>query len=703
MKYVYNDFGQLITEYQQHDSAVNTSTSPKVQYQYLTGSNNTIRPTKTIYPNGRELSYNYGTTNSTNDILGRVASLIDDDASSTHLVDYTYLGANTIIETTSPEPDIKYTLIGTTSGNDPETGDIYRGLDRHSRVKDSCWYNNNSSTDIDRIKYGYDKASNRTYRENTVASTNSKHCDEQYQYDFVHRLKSLERGNINTTTHSISNPNYEETWSLDETGNWREYQQDTDGDGTWNLIQSRTSNKVNEITNITETVGNSWTTPVYNKSGNMTTIPTPNDPTTSYTATYDAWNRLVKLEDDSNTITEYQYDGTRRRVIHKVYASGVLNHTKHLYYNNNWQLLEERRDTNTTPTKQFIWGNRYIDDLVLRDHDTNNDGTLNERLYALQDANWNVTSYVNETGTIQERYIYNAYGSVLLLDSGFAVISSSTIEPDHLYAGYNFDSDVNLYHVRNRVYHPMLGTWLQRDPIGYDGDKFSLHAYVLTPASMTDYSGLKDGDNRGYIVPIGSDKYKQFPSLSSAVRPSKVPCTSTGVEPGGRNQAGRCVRRGPVYEGKWALTDVYITKAIGASKVAKIGAVESITCHFERILVGCFKCSKPCCVYGKNKHLYRFAMRQFARREFGGISISVPIQAATFSVNFTPKWYRALLEAFPLTSKTKSWTSGSLSIHRPWTKQDYKEIIRYCTSKMRTHIFTSKSPYMVREFGCKKK
>ena len=119
-----------------------------------------------------------------------------------------------------------------------------------------------------------------------------------------------------------------------------EYQQDTDGDGTWDLIQSRTSNKVNEITDITETTGNSWTTPAYNKSGNMTAIPIPTDPTTSYTATYDTWNRLVKLTDGSNTITEYQYDGIRRRIIHKVYHTGVLNHTKHLYYNANWQLLK---------------------------------------------------------------------------------------------------------------------------------------------------------------------------------------------------------------------------------------------------------------------------------------------------------------------------------------------------------------------------
>jgi hypothetical protein len=41
----YNDFGQVERDYQAHDGAVNTSTSPKVEYGYADGSDNTIRPT----------------------------------------------------------------------------------------------------------------------------------------------------------------------------------------------------------------------------------------------------------------------------------------------------------------------------------------------------------------------------------------------------------------------------------------------------------------------------------------------------------------------------------------------------------------------------------------------------------------------------------------------------------------------------------
>src|SRR5437016_405798 len=38
-----------------------------------------------------------------------------------------------------------------------------------------------------------------------------------------------------------------------------------------------------------------------------------------------------------------------------------------------------------------------------------------ERLYAQQDANHNVTSLVNAASSVQERYLYDAYGTVTFL------------------------------------------------------------------------------------------------------------------------------------------------------------------------------------------------------------------------------------------------------------------------------------------------
>jgi len=155
VQFTYNDFGQVTADYQAHGGTVNTSTTPKVQYAYADGSSNTIRPTTITYPDGRVITYEYGTSGGVNNAASRVGSIVDDDVGSTHLADYSYLGLGPArgaqptldapfisgaIEVDYTEPDIKYTLVGTAGGNDPDTGDIYRGLDRFGRVKDCYWY-----------------------------------------------------------------------------------------------------------------------------------------------------------------------------------------------------------------------------------------------------------------------------------------------------------------------------------------------------------------------------------------------------------------------------------------------------------------------------------------------------------------------------------------------------------------------------------
>ena len=365
----YNAFGQLTSDYQEHGGAVNLSTTPEVAYGYADGSANTIRPTTMTYPNGRVLTFDYGASQA--DAASRVNALIDNDG-ITQLAAYSYLGTGAFVIANSPQPNVQYTLIGTAGGNDPVTGDIYRGLDLFGRIKDSYWYNTGTATDADRIQYGYDRAGNRTYRQNTVAESLTAEFDELYQYDGIQRLKDMQRGTLNSTQTGLTSESFAQCWGLDATGNWQGFQEDDTGAGIWSLVQSRAANTVNEITRVTNSTGPAWAQPAYDKNGNMTTVPQPANPGSAYTATYDAWNRLVKLVDapTGDTVQVNQYDGRKYRTVRETYTSGTLSEARHYYYSHRWQSLEERLGASpdtAAAERQFVWGERYIDNLVIRD------------------------------------------------------------------------------------------------------------------------------------------------------------------------------------------------------------------------------------------------------------------------------------------------------------------------------------------------
>ena len=95
VKSEYNDFSQLVKEYQSQDGAVSPSTTPKVEYAYADGSDNTIRRISQTYPDDREVEYDYGTAGGMNDILSRVEALVE---GATEPVRYKYLGLGDIVE-----------------------------------------------------------------------------------------------------------------------------------------------------------------------------------------------------------------------------------------------------------------------------------------------------------------------------------------------------------------------------------------------------------------------------------------------------------------------------------------------------------------------------------------------------------------------------------------------------------------------------
>jgi YD repeat-containing protein len=170
---------------------------------------------------------------------------------------------------------------------------------------------------------------------------NGQH-DEFYVYDGQYRLKSFQRGSLNAGKTGLTSVNFGQCWTLDTTGNWTNFREDDSGTGSWNLLQNRVSNAVNEILAFSNIIGTAWANPTYDSVGNMTAFPMPLAPASSYSARYDAWNRVVTVAAAGVPIAQYQYDGFGRRTIKTGYLGGVPGQPRHYYHSANWQVLEER-------------------------------------------------------------------------------------------------------------------------------------------------------------------------------------------------------------------------------------------------------------------------------------------------------------------------------------------------------------------------
>lgn len=494
LQYAYNDFGQPATVYQSHSGAVNTSSTLNVQYTYDTTTtssiySNQLRLQTEVHPNSRSIYYDYGSSGSTTaayNATSTVREIWDGSPSGTGLAIYDYNGAGSRLAVAAyPQPTFKLDHFEGTTGT-------YAGLDRFARVVDQYWKGTGSTSDVDRIHYAYDYAGNRTYRDidSAIYSTNNR--DQAYTYDGLHRLLTSQVGTLSGTTIS-GTPASEEDWTLDALGNWPGYI--TKASGTVNLNQTRTASAANEISSISASVGSTWATPAHDLAGNMTTIPKPSALTSSYTATYDAWNRMVSISDGMTTVATYQYDGLNRRTVKGVYVSGSLDHNEHAYYNEEWQPLEIRKEVsgtiNTNPLEQYVWHPFYIDAAALRDYDSTCSGTPTRYYYAF-DANYNVTACTSSTGAPAERYYYSPYGSLIVLDSSFNVLATqaSQIGNAAAFTGRQHDAESGLHYFRNRYLHAQIGTFSSRDPIRNRSDDLNLYQFVEDgPPNATDPLG----------------------------------------------------------------------------------------------------------------------------------------------------------------------------------------------------------------------
>jgi RHS repeat-associated protein len=436
---------------------------------------NHSRQVSMTYPNGRTITYNYATGLS--NTISRLSSITD---GSTTLESLDYLGLGTVVRRAHPQPGVDLTYIKQSGESNGDAGDQYTGLDRFGRIVDQRWIKTSDGSHTDRFKYGYDRNGNRLYEDNVVNSLFSElyHANgASAGYDSLNQLTDFRRGTLSDSNSdnipdTVTTASRTQSWTFDPLGNWSTLT--TDGTG-----QTRTHNKQNQITSI-----QSLTTPTYDANGNTTKDETGKQ------YVYDAWNRLVQVKDSGGTpLISYSNDALRRRI--------TEGSSKVLYYSAEWQVLEER-DSGVVKVQE-VWSPVYIDAMIERDRDAdgNTGNGLEERLYVQHDANFNVSAILNTSGAVQERYIYDPYGSPTILAPDWTTRGSSSFAWGYLHQGGRRDGASGLYSFRIRAYSPSLGRWMQTDPIHTLSarvplsDDANLYKVVVNnPLGATDPAGL---------------------------------------------------------------------------------------------------------------------------------------------------------------------------------------------------------------------
>ena len=417
-----------------------------------------------------------------------------------------------------------------------DAGDPYTGYDRFGRTEAMRWIKphvgDGGLDTLVNVQWGYSRASQKTWRKDLLAPASAQQ-DQHFAYDGLYQVTERTKGLLNVNTSAVGGiPAQAENFNYDETGNWVSYRQQNEG--APGIDETRASNRSNQMTQ----VDGSSAGVSYDRNGNMLTVPTGNGLTgPSRKLVWDAWNRLAKVSDaDGGIIAEYQYDGLTRRT--KVESGDI---TKHCYYNDQWRSVEERLDSATTPANQHVWHPTDRWELLFRDRSTENNGTLDERLYSLKDQ-LDPVAVCDASGSVVERFDYTAFGMPTFLDSTFVAQPSSSHDWSFLFHAEFADIETGWFNYGFRYYLPALGRWFTRDPLGEDGGLNLYQVIENSCANSIDLFGLAESQKKDckwtYVISHSDYAIKKLGEWIKKMPKNGYPGSSCGNNKIGINACG---------------------------------------------------------------------------------------------------------------------------------------------------------------------
>eukprot|EP00752_Nemacystus_decipiens_P015804 g14114.t1 len=359
-----------------------------------------------------------------------------------------------------------------TLGNGLDTTFTYRSdnLLESIEVETSPGAGNRQALHFD---YTYD--ANKNVLSETRAAGNTSNRAYRLSYSLAQDAKDRMTGwtRINTLTDLDA-----QTWSLNFENDW---DSTTTTDAGTSTTAGRTHDAVHQLTEIDPTPASPGSGDelgqVYDDKGNLS-----NDGM-GRALTHDFDNMLsqVTVSPGSSQGTPgthtYAYDALGRRV------SKTVNGTTTIFVCSGGQVLAEYTagTAAASPERKYIYS-VYIDEpiaLVDRTAAGNVAAGTDEILYYHRNRQYSIIGLTNaSTGTVVERYAYTAYGKPTITDgTGLNVRATSLYGNAYMHTGRRYDHESGLYYYRARYYAPVLGRFLERDPLGYPDGLNTYAAY----------------------------------------------------------------------------------------------------------------------------------------------------------------------------------------------------------------------------------
>jgi len=300
------------------------------------------------------------------------------------------------------------------------------------------------------ITYGYthDQAGNRKTKTGTVPET--------YDYDELYRLKEA------TTAQGT------EKYSYDDVGNRTTGPGPKDTRYDYDDANRMTKGKLYDYS--------------YDNMGNQTTRAILNATDKGWTLTWDAENRLTKMErvkgiTEKRTVT-FQYDPLGRRIEKKAATTknGTTKTVTYSYLYDNEDIVLETMTTDTTTEKTFYTHGPGIDEPLALER---NGGYY----YYHADGLGSITAITDCSRAIVQRYSYDSFGMPT---------PTTSFRNSYQFAGRPRDKETGLYFNEARYYDPIDGRFISKDPIGFAGGDVNQFNYTQgNPINRNDPRGLE--------------------------------------------------------------------------------------------------------------------------------------------------------------------------------------------------------------------